>query len=315
MNFEYTCKKKEYNLKEIKKAQILLSNGDFIELLGKEIVDLGVTLYDRLVHFHNCYFPVAKSGVIKMKISNKKLKYDDSYTYNEKEYSKNRKSYIEKVCVEEGVYAIRLFDELNWHDTILGNIVVKKEEEFIIFTFLEYPSLGTSNSDSHFINLKNVNKKDFKIIDLDFENCDSIAVYQDEIKEINLNFESGLDWNSDGYCRVIKNGYIRLKFNKDYHDGRKVSVYVKNNKPTIKDLEKRICGKGEDDIDICNLYISNFYCGYGLGKEEVISLKDLSDYPENYGEDDCEDYIPYISGYAQKQKDGSILITFGKKIK
>ena len=314
MDYKYTFKKKEYDSKKVKKAQILLSNGDFFELSGKEIVDLDVTLYDRLVHFNNCYYPVAKSGFIKLKIVNKKIKYDDSYTYNEKEYSKNRKSYVEKVCVEEGVYAIRLFDELHWHDTILGNIVAKKEGEFLIFTFLEYPSLGTSNSDSHFINLKNVNKKDCIMIDLDFENCDGIAIYQDEIIEMNLNFEKELEWNADGYCRVIKDGYICLKFDKDYNDSRKVNIYVKNNKPTIKDLEKRICGKGEDDIDICHLYISYYHCGYGFGKVEVISLNDLSEYPENYGEEiESEEYIPYISGYAQKQKDGSILITFGKK--
>ena len=315
MECKYTVKKKEYDLKKVEKAQILLLNGDFIELSGKEMVDLDVTLYDRLVHFNNCYYPVAKSGFIKLKIVNKKPNYDDSYTYNEKEYSKNRKSYVEKVCVEEGVYAIRLFDKLNWEDTILGNIVVKKEEDLLIFSFLEYSSLGTSNSDSHFINLKNVNKKDFRVIHLDFENCDGIDVYQNEVKEINLNFEKELEWNSSGYCRVIKSGYIRLKFDKEYDFGRKTNLYIPKGKfATFKHLEKRICGKGEDDIDICHLYIFNYHCGYGFEKEEVISLNDLSEYPENYCEDDeYEEYIPYISGYAQKQKDGSILITFGKK--
>ena len=148
---------------------------------------------------------------------------------------------------------------------------------------------------------------------LDFENCEVIDVFQDEIKEINFNFEKKLDWNADGYVRVIKNGYLCLKFDKSYNDARKAYVFVKNNKPTLKDLEKRICGKGEDDIDICNLYITNYYCGYGLEQEEVITLNNLSEYPENYSEEDEFDYdIPYVSGYAQKQKDGSILITFGK---
>ena len=315
MDCKYTFKKKEYDLKKIEKAQILFSNGDFIELLGKEIVDLDVTLYDRLVYFNNCYFPVGKSGIIKMQISDKKPKYDASSVYNQKEYLKDRKSYIEKVFVEEGVYAIYLFDELNWHDAILGNIVVKKEENFLIFSFLEYPSLGTSNSDSHFINLKNVNKKDFRVIHLDFENCDGIDVYQNEVKEINLNFEKELEWNSSGYCRVIKNGYIRLKFNKEYDFGRKTDLYIPKGKfATFKHLENRICGKGEDDVDMCHLYISNYHCGYGFEKEEVISLNNLSEYLGNYGEDDeSEEDIPYISGYAKKQKDGSILITFGKK--
>ncbi len=299
----------------LQKYQILLLNGDFIELSKKEILSLEVVLYDKLVHFNNCYFPVAKSGFIKMKIDNKKPKYDDSSVYNEKGYSKDRKSCIEKVCIEEGVFAIRLFDDLNWHDTIIGNIIAKKEGDFLIFSFIEYPAFGSSDRENHFIKLKNVNKKDIRVLHLDFENCEGIDVYQDEIKEINLNFEKELSWNANGYCRVIKNGYICLKFDKDYDFGRKTQLYVPNDKhANFKHLEKRICGKGEDDVDICNLYISNYYSGYGLSKEEVITLNDLSEYPENYSEDD-EYYndIPYISGYAQKKKDGSILITFGKK--
>ena len=316
MNYEYVCEKKKYDLNNVEEAQILLLNGDFICLSKKEILNIEVVLYDKLVPFNNCYFPVAKSGFIKMKINNKKPKYDDSSVYDEKEYTKDRKSYIEKVCIEEGVFAIRLFDDLNWHDTIIGNIVAKKEGDFLILVFSEFTSLGSADKENHVIKLKNIKKKDIRVLQLDFENCDGIDVYQDEIKEINLNFEKKLCWNSDGYARVVKNGYIRLKFDKDYNDARKVNVYVKNNKPTLKDLEKRICGKGEDDIDICNLYITNYYCGYGLAQEEVITLNDLSKYPENYSEEDEFDYdIPYVSGYAQKQKDGSILITFGKKRK
>lgn len=315
MNYEYTHEKKKYDLNKVEMAQILLLNGDFICLSKKEILNLEVVLYDKLVLFNNCYFPVAKSGFIKMKINNKNPKYDSSSVYNEKEYSKDRKSYVEKVCVEEGVFAIRLFDDLNWHDTIMGNVIVKNEDDFLIFSFLEYPALGSSESDNHFINLKNVNKKDFRLIHLDFENCDGIDVYQDEVKEINLKFEKELSWNANGYCRVIKNGYILLKFDKEYDFGRKTNLYIPKGKfATFKHLEKRICGKGEDDVDICNLYISNYHCGYGFEIEEVITLNDLSEYPENYGEDDeIEEDIPYISGYAKKQKDGSILITFGKK--
>lgn len=312
MNYEYTFKKKKYDLSKVEKAQIIFSNGDFITLSKKEILSIEVALYDKLVAFGNCYFPVAKSGFIKMNISNKKVKYDNSLVYDEKKYSKNRKSYIEKVCLEESVFAIRLFDELNWHDTIIGNIVVKKEEGFLIFSFLECPSLGSSDSENHFINLKNINKKNIRVMRLDFENCDGIDVYQDEIKQINLNFEKELSWNSNGYVRVIKSGYIRLKLNKDYNDARRTNIYVTNYKPTIKQLEKRICGNGEDDVDICNLYISNRFSGYGLD-EEVITLNDLSEYPDNYGEDDCEDWIPYVTGYAKKERDGSILIVIGEK--
>ncbi|MBE5750089.1 MAG: hypothetical protein E7346_04395 [Clostridiales bacterium] len=316
MNYEYTHKKKEYDLNKVENAQILFLNGDFINLSKKEIIDIEVNLYDKLVHFNNCYFPVAKRGFLKLKIIDKKLKYDNSSVYNQKEYKKDRKSYIENRCVGEGgIFAIRFFNELSWSDMIIGDIVAKKEEDCLIFSFLECQSLGFSDKDSHFINLKNVNKKDVRVLHLDFENCDGIYVYQNEIKDINLNFEKELSWNSEGYCRVIKNGYIRLKFIKCYNDGRRANIYTINTTPTTKDLEKRICGKGEDDIDICNLYISNYHCGYGLEKEEVITLNELSDYPDNYEEDDSGYYASYVTGYAKKEKDGSILIVFGKRRK
>jgi len=314
MNVEYTCKKKKYDLKEIENAQILFSNGDYIDFSGKEIVEVNVSLYDKLVYFNNCYFPVAKSGIIKLKMIDKRPRYDNTLVYNQKEYLKDRKSYIENRLVKEGeIFAVRFFNEFNWHDTILGDITAKTEGEFIVLTFSERLSLGSADSENHVINLKNVKKEDCRIINLDFENCDGIDVYQDEIKEINLNFEKELKWNADGYCRVIKSGYVRLKFDKGYNDGRKVNICFKDNKPRLKDLEKRICGKGETDVDICHLYISN--SGYIVKGEEVITLKDLSEYPENYGEDGISviEYIPYISGYAKKEKDGSILIVFGKK--
>lgn len=315
MDYEYTSKKKKYELENIERAQILFLNGDFIEISGKEILGLEISLYDRLVHFNNCYVPFVKSGFIKMKISNKKPKYDGSSVYNEKEYGKARKSYIENRCIEEGgFFAIRFFDDLNWADTILGNIIVEKDSDFLIVSFLEYPSLGSSAGENYVINLKDVNKKDFRVVCLDFENCDGIDVYQDEIKEIKLNFEKNLEWNSEGYIRVVRNGFIRLKFNKDYNDGRKANIYVQNYRPTIKDLEKRICGKGEDVVDICHLYVSNYFCGYGMEKEEEIETKDLSEYSESPTNEDNEGVLPYVSGYAKKQKDGSIIIHFGKRL-
>ena len=310
MNYEYTCKKKTYDLKNYNRAQILFLNGDFIEIYGKEIVELQVVLYDQLVHYYKHYLPVAKSGFIKLKISTIKPLHPRSSVYNEKELLTYRKPYIQKRCVEEGgIFAIRLFNEDDWSDIILGNISARLEDKFIILTFSECLSLGSSDGENHVINLKNVYKRDVRVVNLDFENCDGIDVYQDEIEEINLTYKKELEWVSDGYTRVVQGGYIRLKFNKDYHCGRNATVYCEDN-PKFKDIEKRICGKGEDTVDICHLYISNYHCGYGLEKKESILVTDLP-LPTNQHED-YGNYPPYISGYAERQKDGSIMIYFGK---
>ena len=321
MKFEYQCKKQKYALSTIRRARISFLNGDVIELWGKEIVDLQVVLYDNLIHFDNCYHPAVKSGFMKIKLGKNRPTYDSTSVYNFQDYLYDRKGYIKKCCLTEGgIFAISFFDALNWGKTIFGNITVKEEGDFLVLEFLSIPALTSSDSKNHTVRLKDVKEEDFRMIHLDFENCDGIDVYRHEIKEINLNFEKTLRWNSQGFSRVLKNGYIRLKFNKSYGNRRYSLWFLDADKiATTKHLERRICGNGEATIDICNLYVYNYHLGALDEKEEQISVPDLVKYHNDIAEndddyDDYEDDISYVSGYAKKQNDGSILIVFGKSL-
>ena len=115
----------------------------------------------------------------------------------------------------------------------------------------------------------------------------------------------------------IKNGILKIKFDKEINY-RNVCILAKGDKqPKLKDIEKRICGnKSESSHDICNLYINYDYVGYGIDREERISIDDIrsdKDLGELYSCEDQEyDFCDYIGGYAKKEKDGSITIFFGK---
>ena len=83
----------------------------------------------------------------------------------------------------------------------------------------------------------------------------------------------------------------------------------------MKKLTGRLCGKkGRGLIDICHLYVNYNHGGYGMEYNECIEVNDVRDFDamsdEEYAEweEECDDFI---SGYAEKQDDGSVLIVFG----
>ena len=121
-----------------------------------------------------------------------------------------------------------------------------------------------------------------------------------------LNFENELEWESFSFLRKLQNGFIRVKFNEDI-TWRKSNVDWKSGKDTLAKIKKRLCGKGRSEIDICHLYITYDYAGYCMQLEECVAIDDIRTIQEQE-----EDEWGYISGYAEKQKDGSILIVFGK---
>ena len=68
-------------------------------------------------------------------------------------------------------------------------------------------------------------------------------------------------------------------------------------------------------MDICHLYVTYASEGYGDCLCERISLNDIN--PQNLIETDEEDRwdnYEYVSGYAEKQPDGTILINFSTLI-
>lgn len=314
MNHEYSCRKELLSKKDVEFAYVFFTNGEYFQIRKNEIIEIAFNLYDRLIFAERNFSPVAESGFIKLRIQAGKAKGESRYLCHESEYVKNRKDYIENRLATDGAIShVYLFNENNWHHTIYGDIKANIEGEYIFLRFIPNKLYGSSAGDCHTVRIMPIKKDSIFKIHLDFENCESFDIYQNEIIDMELVFDSVLEWNADAYSRVITGGYIRLRLDK-YFSNRNVHHFKSWENPyariTLKDLEKRLCGKGKDDIDICHLYITFNEPGYGIHYEEQISVNEIND----YNDIDDEGYEPpFISGYAEKQSDGSILIVFGQE--
>lgn len=313
MNHEYVCQKVKFTAKEFNEAQVFFRNGDYFELAKGEIVEMDIQFYDTLIAEERGFCPVARAGFIKCKIKDRTPKYCRAFVYNQKEYAKDRKEYLEQRCVKEGgIYYLRLLDDNHWHYGIYADVVAYLEEGYLILSFQENKAYGSYDKEYHTVNACNLTKSVVEKIGLDFENCDGFDIYAEEIQEMNIDFEKELQWNSSCFGREIRNGFIRLKLNKKL-EWRRVNVYNCNEKiPNVKKLERRLCGKGLEDCDICHLYVEYNYAGYCRRYEECIDVKDIRPIEEIEREEEENGFGAYISGYAKREEDGSILIVFGK---
>ncbi len=283
------------------------ANGDFFTLAKTEIAEATVTFYDELRVGEGGFCPIAKSGFIKCKISSKRKHKGEQMLYKNSEYGKDIKEYLENRCVKEGgIHYVRLFDRNHWHVPFYCIADARREDEFLILEFQGGVGCGAADKDHHIVRARNITKKNVEKILLDFENCDSIEIFAQEIQDIQLHFENELYWGSSAFFRQVRNGYIRLKFDKEI-TRRRSNVNWMLGKDAIKRQEKRLYGKGKDVTDICHLYVTYDYAGYCMKLEECIDIKDIRPIKEQEA-----DEWNYISGYAEKQKDGSVLIVFGK---
>lgn len=307
MKGEYFCKKHTVVAKNVQEAQIFFANSDYFTLNKKEIVDLKVVFYDELRVGELGFCPIAKSGYIKCRINDKRRRNGEQLLYQNDEYGKDIKEYLEKRCVKEGgIRYVRLFDKNSWHVPFYCFATARIEDDYLVLEFQEGVGYGSADNDKHVVRARNVNKDNIRKISLEFENCENIDIFPNEILDIDLNFEKELQWGAGAFNREVRNGFIRLKFDKEI-EFRHNFLGVVSGKNNIKKLESRLCRKSRETIDICHLYVTYDYVGYGTKFEENIEIKDIRPIREQE-----EDEWGYVSGYAQREKDGSILIVFGK---
>ena len=319
----YVFPKMKYSKKDTKEMYVFFDNGDYLEIKGIEIVDFSInSLYDKLVWRERGFCPVVESGYFKFKICNNKPAFThlSHAVYNEYDFRKNRKGYIENRFINEGgINEIWLFDEFSWHKEIKCAAKAKMDGEFLLLEFIPQPQMGSTLSENHSVTISPVEKQVIDRIDLDFENCESFTVNNDEIQDINLEFASQLEWGAAEIYRKVIGGYIRVKLDSSYH--RNYSFIVEQKTVKTSDFEKRLCGKkGESTHDICHLYVDFNHAGYGTQHTECIEVDDMKsdeelDKLEKLEEETGEEHCWFESGYCKKLNDGSIIIAFGKNAK
>lgn len=315
----YFYPKMKYTKNEVSFMYVFFENGDFLEIKGSEIINFSINVYDKLIRSHKGYNPVVASGYFKLKICNKPKFVQSSHSlYNDADFKKDRKSYIENRCTNESrITEIWLFNSNNWHKVLHCELKAKMDGDFLLFEFIPQPQMGAYQSENHYVNVGNVKKEDIHHIDLDFENCESFVVYNDEIEEVNINFDDQLKWGSGDLCRKALGGYIKIKLDKGFLPRQNCLFGNEKGLKNI-DFERRLCGKkGEDIHDICHLYIDYYHAGYGgIQASECVEVDDAKtaeelEELEKKEEQTGETYYYYEGGYCKKTKDGSIIIAFG----
>ena len=317
MNTEFTYPKRKYDKKDIQYMYLFFDNGDYVSIGGEEIVDLSVNVYDKLVWHGKGVSPVAAGGFVKLKVGNTgKYPYNQAFLYDYARYKLNRKRYIEQRCISEYLTEMWFFDELNWHNVVKGTIKAKMEGEYLILEFLPHPLMGSASGEVHSVNLGAIERKNIRSIDLDFENCESFDIYNNEILEMKLDLDEQLDWGAGDLYRVVRGGYMRIKLDENYIPRRNhmFNYFFDNKKMKNKDYEQRLCGKkGRCEHDLCHLYISYLHVGCGHMFTECVEISDIrpdEELDRIYEEDDR--LVPdYIGGHCAKLQDGSIVIAFG----
>lgn len=305
----YYFKKNFYSPKDVEFAYLFFDNGDYITVDKKEIIDFDFEFYDKMVWYQDSIVPVAKFGFVKLKISKlKSSRYDSIYMNKIKDYNRNRKKYIENFCCNDNpLVSVKFFNDNNCSKSVYGQFNGKMDGEYLVLSSIDiWPNIS-SNSDKFSISLHSVNKSIINKITLDFENCETIDVFQDEIVDLQLNLNEKLEEYSNDYLRKIKNGFIKIKFNSEI-DYRHVLLFsdVKNIK--VKHLKKRLLGnKDKMEHDICRLYINYDYAGFGIVRNEPIVID------ENWIEQ--HDYDYYISGYCEELENDEIVIHFDPNVK
>lgn len=328
MTCKYVVKKSCPDVRDISHMYVFFKNGDFFKIRRKEIMDVKLHLYDNLVLHKREFSPVCESGFIKLRIKNEKSKHESFHLYNPEEFGGDRRLYIEnRLLTEGGIDHICMFNENNWHKSFFGDAYAEREDGYLIIKYRHNDLYGPSDGEYHAVRAGDLTKSVIEKIDLDFENCESFEVFGDEIEDISLSFEDELEWNSDGYGRRLQGGFIKLRLNPDI-TWRRVNLHDDWNaekRGAINRLVRRLSGrKGQDYVDICHLYVTYDYAGFGMDFEERISVEDIRsskrpnndfgvndyDFDEDYDDED-DDYDFFISGYAEKHKDGTVFIFFG----
>ena len=310
----YTCPKKRMEKSKVERIELAFTNGDYFTLERREIVEVDVSFYDELRVGERAFCPVASGGVIRCKLSRHKTAEYSLFPVEELGERESLKDYWEKRCLAGGIRYIRLFDKNCWHLGFYCQARGRMEGDVLCLELQPMAGYGPSSGERHVLSVRDVTKENVEKIVLDFENCDSMEIFPEEIAEMQLKMSEELEWNSSCFARTVTGGRLRLKFKRGI-TWRDANLYVASSKVTVAHLKKRLCYRGNrDTLDICRLYVSYRHMGYGTVYEEAIGVADVRTPEELDASWEAEDGEYMICGYAQKEADGSVLVVFGERL-
>ena len=312
MKNEYHVAKKTFSKDSVAFLQIFFDNGEYVSVGGQEVEELSLRLYDRLILDENDLCPAAESGYLRLNIEpHAEFLFNTSFVCEPERLRDGRKVFIEDRLCAGGITRIRIFDEHNWHFTLHGNIAAERDGNAIVLKFYQDALPHSAESARHTVVLNDISADIVNSIRFDFENCEEVTVFKDELVDIRFEFSKELAQSSSGCLRVPESGCIRLKLDKniDRHSAALFGEWPETETP-VQRIENCLCGKaGRSLHDICYLYIRYRYAGFGANRTECVEINDIREDTHN-----TAGYV-HVGGYCEKESDGTILITFGEAAK
>ncbi|MFI3167827.1 MAG: hypothetical protein R3Y32_06925 [Bacillota bacterium] len=128
---------------------------------------------------------------------------------------------------------------------------------------------------------------------------ESIRIFGEEIIDMKLEFEEEMVFNNIGFNRVLKDGFLKIRFSKSLNSNKRCACFnfSKNDKIKKKQIEKRLC-------DLCDI--------------QAIEVHKKSNNCEEEFDVPCKIKIKHgkikakISSSCQIDKDGDLLIQMGE---
>ena len=154
------------------------------------------------------------------------------------------------------------------------------------------------------ISIEDYKKEEIKSIRLILENCEYFDFFENEILEINLEFDENLIFSrGDRINRILKSGYLKIKINEKFN--KKRESYFSLPKGRKHYYTKEIIDRFLNCCDICWIYITT--------KEEPFVSESI-EVPFEFLEDE-ETGRPIetlVSSSAKLDSDGNIIIFMGE---
>lgn len=295
----------------VKEISLHMANGKQIFLDGARCESLSLRLYDQLRYTDNGYAPVVESGCIKVCTKGCKHNLDG------KEVGKE---FFSTLVADGGVLAVRLHDALNWSLSYFGNIETSVQGDTVAFTFYPLAGFGAYEGDTHYVRLEDLKKEDVRTINIAFENCEWIRCMWNEVTHFSLTCKDGLSWNGVGYHREVKRGKLGLLISEEENGGRSGTLFEYSAYYSVGDIIDRLLGEGYTDtcyLDVCTRDRDETFMlrclDWDSPEEDVFCSSD--DCLEEWDVEEVDDAYeeePYISGTTKMQKDGIVVLKFGK---
>lgn len=316
---EYTVPKYIPKRQEIEEIKLLMDNGDRVIIPKREIKDMSLKLYDRLVYVDGALRCVAAEGYFRLQIPERlSPPRDATYIVNKKTFNLNRKKYLEeRLCSESCISSLILSCKIDRCLHLYGLFVAETDSDDLLLRVHD-TFRGPFDGDRHTVLLPPVTKKAIRKIELGFENGESFSVDETELGEVQLKLSPQL-WSEGGkFGRTVVSGSLCFTPDKHIYD-RSIELYFKmrGGKKLIRRIRKRVCGNsGEKIHDVVCLTIHYDQNIFGRNLCEHLYIRDRRGEEEadrllaHEEETGIEEYV-FEGGYAMLL-DKEINLTFGE---